>query len=147
MYSAEVLSQLRSLNWLTHEIHRVPVDSRESAHLQNQMDAVRARLPDSILAHHDQLARCGQRSAAQVHADACGGCRSPLSPALRHELAHPGRFGLCPQCGIFLWAEDSVATPAVTEVKPAISSPPGNAVISHLTESKTPQARPTVNVP
>ena len=123
MYSAEVVSQLRSLNWLTQEIHRVPTGSGEAAHLQTQMDAVRARLPDSILAHHDQLAAGGRRSAAQVQGDTCGGCQSPLPPALRQELAQSGRFGVCPKCGIFLWAEDASAPPLAAAAKASTASP------------------------
>ena len=108
MYSAEVLSQVRSLNWLTQEICRVPPGSRERALLQSQVAEVRARLPDSMLAHHDRLAKEGKLSAAQIMGDACGGCHSPLPPALLAELATPGRFGVCPKCGVFSWAEESL---------------------------------------
>jgi len=107
MYSAEVLSQLRSLNWLTQEIRRVPTESREGVLLQSQMDAVRSRLPDSILDYHDRLTVDGKPSAAQVTGDACGGCGTKLPPNLLESLRLPGRFGVCPQCGLFLWAADA----------------------------------------
>ena len=117
MYSAEVLSQLRSLNWLAQEIRRVPSGSRERAHLQSQMDAVRARLPDSILDYHDRLATDGKPSAAEVIGDACGGCHSKLPETLLDELALPGRFGVCPKCGLFLWAGESLVLPAGSHAK------------------------------
>ena len=104
MYSAEVLSQLRSLNWLTQEIRRVPPGSRESALLRSQIDAVRDRLPDSILDHHDQLARSGQSTATEIVDGACGGCRAKLPAPLIEEVSLPGRFSVCPNCGLFLWA-------------------------------------------
>ena len=107
MYSAEVLSQLRSLNWLAQEICRVPPESPEGAHLQSQLDAVRGRLPNSILDYHDRLAIDGKPSAAEVVGAACSSCHSRLPRALLDELALPGRFGVCPNCGLFLWAEES----------------------------------------
>ena len=115
MYSAEVLSQLRSLNWLTLEIRRVPSSSRESAFLQSQMEAVRARLPNSILDHHDPLTKDGKLSASEVINDSCGGCRTRLPQGLLDELASPGHFGICPKCGLFLWTEESIVPPARKE--------------------------------
>jgi predicted nucleic acid-binding Zn-ribbon protein len=126
MYSAEVLSQLRSLNWLTLEMRRVPSDSRESAHLQSQLDAVRARLPNSILEHHDHLTKDGKLSAAEVTGDVCGGCRSKLPQALLDELALPGHFGLCPKCGLFLWTEESVAPPTASSANRSKTKTIGN---------------------
>jgi len=111
MFSAEVLSQLRSLNWLAQEIRRVPAGSVEHAHLRSQLEAVRARLPHAILAHHDQFAARGRPSAAQVDGRACGACREALPAALLAELAEPGRFGVCPHCGVFLWSADSAPAP------------------------------------
>jgi predicted nucleic acid-binding Zn-ribbon protein len=105
MYSAEVLSQLRSLNWLTQEIRRVPTDSREGALLHTQMEAIRSRLPDSILDHHDRLAGQGKLTAAEISGDKCGACGTKLSVELLGSVAQPGRFGVCPNCGVFLWSE------------------------------------------
>jgi predicted nucleic acid-binding Zn-ribbon protein len=107
MYSAEVLSQLRSLNWLAQEIRRVPPASRERALLQSQMDAVRSRLPDSLLDHHDRLSAGGKLTAAEVNGDICGGCGAKLPQALVITLGQPGRFGVCPRCDVFLWSAKS----------------------------------------
>lgn len=116
MYSAEVLSQLRSLNWSTVEIRRVPADSPEFIHLRSQMDAIRARLPNSILSYHDRLIARGQVSAAQASGTNCSACHLKLPHGLLGELTVPGHFGVCPNCGVFLWAGDelapSVATPS-----------------------------------
>jgi len=116
MYSAEVLSQLRSLNWLAQEIRRVPPDSREGAHLQGQIDAVRTRLPNSILDYHDSLSRGGRTSTAQVIDGTCSGCHVRLPLALREKLTEPGRFGLCPKCGLFVWAAESNAPAPESDV-------------------------------
>jgi hypothetical protein len=113
MYSAEVLSQLRSLNWLALEFRRLPVGSLEAALVQRQMEAVRARLPNSMLGYHDRLAARGQVSAAQVtESDNCGACHLKLPRGLIGELSLPGRFGVCPNCGVFLWSGEPSQEPA-----------------------------------
>ena len=117
MYSAEVLSQLRSLNWLAREIQRVPPGCGEIALLQIQIEAVRARLPDAILEHHDRMARLGKSSTAEVINGTCGECHAPLPSSLVEELSRPGHFGVCPSCGLFLWTGQSVASVAADEAK------------------------------
>jgi predicted nucleic acid-binding Zn-ribbon protein len=121
MFSAEVLSQLRSLNWLAQEIRRVPRASPEGALLQSQIEAVRGRLPDSILEHHDQLARSGHATATEIVDGTCGGCHAPLPATLVEEVSLPGRFGVCPSCGLFLWAPPPAnsADLAVEPTRPA----------------------------
>jgi predicted nucleic acid-binding Zn-ribbon protein len=111
MYSAEVLSQLRSLNWLALEVRRLPAGSREGALLLNQINSLRDRLPDAILEHHDRLAREGKITAAEVSADACSSCRTKLPPPLLKELSQPGHFNVCPNCGVFLWAVPDAQNP------------------------------------
>lgn len=105
MYSAEVLSQLRSLNWLAQEVRRVPAASPEGLRLQEQIDAVRTRLPSAILVYHDNLAARGKVSAAQITGDNCGVCHLKLPRDLVGTLALPGRFGVCVHCGVFLWSD------------------------------------------
>jgi predicted nucleic acid-binding Zn-ribbon protein len=132
MFSAEVLSQLRSLNWLAQEISRVPAGSVERAHLLGQIEAVRARLPNALLAHHDQLAARGRPSTVPIQAGACGTCGEPLATEVLAELAAPGRFGVCPHCGVFLWlpaadagagaASRSPSSPAVAPNTPRLET-------------------------
>lgn len=113
MFSAEVLSQLRSLNWLAQEVCRVPAGSLEGVRLQEQIATVRARLPNSILGYHDQFAARNQPSIAAVDGQHCGACRGALPAALLAELAGPRRFGVCPHCGVFLWSGDDARVPSL----------------------------------
>lgn len=116
MFSAEVLSQLRSLNWLAQEVRRLPAGSLEGVRLQEQIATVRARLPNSILGYHDQFAARGKPSIAPVDGRHCSACHGALPAALLAELAGPRRFGVCPHCGVFLWSAD--------HTDPVASTPP-----------------------
>lgn len=104
MYSAEVLSQLRTLNWLSQEARRLPFDSAERQILCTQIEALRARLPLSMLRHHDDRAKRNLPSIANIQESCCGHCRAELPSGTLHALIHPGRFGVCPNCGVFLWS-------------------------------------------
>ncbi|MBS0663664.1 MAG: hypothetical protein JSR48_10410 [Verrucomicrobia bacterium] len=109
MYSAEVLSQLRSLNHLTQEVASLPRESREAVLLLAQIESLRARLPNSILSYHDRLAARGRPSAIKVEGTTCRACHLRLPRGLLGELAVPGRFGVCPNCGVFLWLGEKPA--------------------------------------
>jgi hypothetical protein len=111
-YSAEVLSQLRSLNWLGQELRRLPKGSAEGARLHAQVDEVRARLPNSILGYHDRLTKSGGVSTAELAGHRCGACQVALPAGLLRDLRTAGHFGVCPACGVFLW--DAAAHPRGT---------------------------------
>jgi ferredoxin len=117
MYSAEVLSQLRSLNYLGSEIRSLPPESPGATLLRKQMEDLRARLPNSILSYHDRLAARGQASVAKVSGESCSACHLKLPRGLFCELAIPGRFGVCTNCGVFLWAGEQPVEPVPAPVQ------------------------------
>jgi predicted nucleic acid-binding Zn-ribbon protein len=92
MYSAEVLSQLRSLNWLTQELQRLSPASPEAVHLQAQVAGLRSRLPYAILSYHDRLCANNKPSVVEISGEECGYCSELLAPVLRRKLITPGRF-------------------------------------------------------
>lgn len=109
MYSAEVLSQLRTLNWLSRERRHLPLGSAQAALLSEQEAAVRQRLPHSILTYHDELAKSGKASIAAVAGSLCGACYTVLPSEILSELKVPGRFRVCPKCGVFIWYDHPTA--------------------------------------
>lgn len=117
MYSAEVLSQLRSLNHLGEEIRSLPPESPEAVLLQKQIEALRARLPSSILSYHDRLAARNLVSTAKVNGESCSACHLKLPRGLFCDLAVPGRFGVCTNCGVFLWMAEKPAEPVLAPVR------------------------------
>lgn len=110
MHSAEVLSQLRSLNWLVREAQRLPAANAERLNLDAQIAAVRGRLPVSILAYHDDRTKRSLPSVANLNGSSCGNCHLELPADTIRELAAPGRFSVCPSCGIFIWSGDDLGT-------------------------------------
>lgn len=120
MHSAEVLSQLRTLNWLVQEARRLPAQSPERAILDAQIHALRGRLPLSMLQHHDERARRDLPSVANLVGSTCGQCHAGLPENVVLDLARPGRFAVCPSCGVFLWSgETDAATPTEAHPSPA----------------------------
>jgi predicted nucleic acid-binding Zn-ribbon protein len=119
MYSAEVLSQLRTLSWLLGEVQRLPAGNPQRLILTAQIEAVRGRLPLSILRYHDERVQKNLPSVSDLRGPACGNCQQELPPDTISELAIPGRFGVCPKCGVFIWSGNAVATsPQTTAAGP-----------------------------
>ena len=104
MYSAEVLSQLRTLSWLLGEAQRLPVGNGQRLILEAQIEAVRGRLPLSILRYHDERVKKNLPSVSDLNGSSCGNCHQVLPPETISDLADPGRFGVCPECGVFIWS-------------------------------------------
>lgn len=104
MYSAEVISQLRTLNWLKQERSHLPPASAQAALLDDQERMLRERLPHSILAYHDSLAAKGMASVGELSGGVCGACHVKLPISVLAELKLPGRFAVCPHCGVFVWS-------------------------------------------
>ncbi len=102
MFSAEVLSQLRTLSWLLGEAQRLPSDHPHRLVLEGQIAVVRGRLPLSILRYHDERAQKNLPSVGDLNGSTCGTCHEPLPADMIDELAHPGRFGVCPGCGVLI---------------------------------------------
>jgi predicted nucleic acid-binding Zn-ribbon protein len=116
MLSVEILGQLRTLNHLAVERRRFPAHSREGCSVDTQIAAIRGGLPESILAYHDRLVARGNSSVAQVNGSNCGGCHLKLPSGVLSDMRTPGRFGVCPHCGVVLWSGDG---PAPERVVPA----------------------------
>lgn len=58
---------------------------------------------------------------ADLKGTACGNCSEPLPTEIVRELASPGRFGVCPKCGIFLWSGDTESQGIVNSRLPSAS--------------------------
>jgi len=100
---------LRTLSWLLGEAQRLPAGNPQRLNLHAQIEAVRGRLPLSILRYHDERVQKNLPSVSDLKGSACGNCQQELPPETISELAIPGRFGVCPKCGVFIWSVNAVA--------------------------------------
>lgn len=110
MHFAEVLSQLRALNWLSQEARSLPADSAQHVLLESQAGAMHDRLPTAISAHHDRIARSGRTSLAAAADAVCGSCHTRLPSQIVEELREPGRFAVCPRCQVFVCSATDMET-------------------------------------
>jgi len=107
MDSAEVLSQLRALNWLNKEARSLPSGSAQRRLLESQANAMHNRLPRAIAEQHDRMAQSGRKSLVAATGSYCGACGTELPPHINDELKVSGRFAVCPTCEILVCsAED-----------------------------------------
>ena len=113
MINRELLEHLRALNAAEVELrHHELVPEQRDACLR-RVDELRARLPVALLSHHDRMAKQGRESVAPVVGSSCGACHLKLPVGQLAELHQPGRIGVCPHCGSFLF--NASAEPAQSQ--------------------------------
>lgn len=114
MINRELLEQLRALNAADAELrHHGLTDERRDA-CEHQIQALRSRLPTALLGHHDRMAKQGRESVAAVVGSSCGACHLKLPVGQLAELNQPGRIGVCPHCGVFLFHAPAVPAESQT---------------------------------
>lgn len=113
MINRELLEHLRALNVVGIELRKPGLEpSRREACLR-RADELRARLPIALLSHHDRMTARGRESVAPVSGNSCGACHLKLPVGQLAELHQPGRIGVCPHCGVFLF--NAAAEPAASQ--------------------------------
>jgi predicted nucleic acid-binding Zn-ribbon protein len=118
MHSAQVLGQLRSLNWLAQQAAEMKGDVARRLKFEAQANAVRELLPVVILDYHDRMRQRGYPSVAPVVGSKCQICGLELPAASLAELQVPRRFVVCSGCGVLVCsADESEETPTRSEEK------------------------------
>jgi predicted nucleic acid-binding Zn-ribbon protein len=100
---------LKTLIRLEQLTQRCEKDDQET-NLRQQIDDLRAQLPQSLLRRFDHLAERGRLSVAQVSASGgCGSChmKLPLADVLRIRSSSRA-LANCPFCGCFLYVQAAV---------------------------------------
>lgn len=114
MINRELLEHLRALNAAEVEHrHCAESDATRPEASARRVAELRAKLPTALLSHHDRMAAQGRESVAPVMGMACGACHVKLPVGQLAEINQPGRIGVCPHCGVFLF--NSAAEPAESQ--------------------------------
>lgn len=114
MINRELLGHLRELNAVEVELRHDPApDAARREACERRIGELRGKLPTALLSHHDRMAGEGRESVAPVVGMSCGACHLKLPVGQLAELNQPGRIGVCPHCGVFLF--NSAAEPAESQ--------------------------------
>jgi predicted nucleic acid-binding Zn-ribbon protein len=82
-----------------------------SSNGKESMDALRAKIPLTVLLDHDRQRHQGKRSVAQARRGVCSGCRSGLSADTLKALK-AGILRGCDHCGRFLYVVEETDEPS-----------------------------------
>jgi hypothetical protein len=77
-----------------------------------QIEALRASVPEPILAHFLRQLAAGRKGIALVRNGVCGECHLRVSHAMNHLLGKAHDLLICENCGAYLAAAPVEATPA-----------------------------------
>ncbi len=123
MQSIVGVQNLYSLNWLERFEATLPAGKAKQKAVRAEIAGLRDRLPVSLLGYHDRLAKQNKPSVVRSNGTSCGGCHLRLPMGLTHEMRIPGRFVICPHCGVFVTTEPSEAQVAESEKTLRVSLP------------------------
>lgn len=113
-YSMEIMDVLRNLNWLEKERRCLTEGGTTALLVEKQMATARAELPHSVLCLHERFAARGKPSVVRLAGSSCSACHLKLPSGELGMLRVAGRYGICPNCGVFVWSgEEQAGEPAV----------------------------------
>ena len=103
MNVGDYLDDLCSLDRVALELRRAGLTQNRRQELEAKAAELRGRLPTALLTYHDRRVRTGNATIAAVHNLTCGGCHLKLPVGMLADISQPGRIGVCPHCGIFVF--------------------------------------------
>ena len=78
---------------------------------KKQMEELRAKIPEPILAHYDRLAVRGKKGVAGVRNQVCTGCHVQVPRATVVTLMHDADIQVCESSGRYLYLLPETAEP------------------------------------
>ncbi len=123
MHTIEGLQDLHSLNWLERLAGTLPAGRAKQKAVLTRIAELRGRLPVSLLTYHERQARQKRPSVVAASGASCGACHLRLPRGEENELRIPGRFVLCPNCGVFVTVGVSAAQAAESGAGVSIGVP------------------------
>ena len=104
MIPREYVGYLLELNRSERELRRQGLDADSRQKIEERVTELKGKLPTALVTHHERMAKAGRESVAAVSgASSCGGCHMKLPVGMLADLSKPGRIGVCPHCGSFVF--------------------------------------------
>jgi len=104
-----------------------------TAKQKTQIAALRAKVPEPILAHFDRSIQRGRPGVALVRHGVCGECHIRVPAGTVYSLAHPTEIFLCDSCGCYLLPAPDEAAEAAP---PAVAATPAPKPIARRVRKK-----------
>lgn len=90
--------------------------------LTRQIDSLRARIPTSILAHHDRMRLRGKISVASVRRNICGACNLAIPVGHMPGLRLADDLNVCDHCGTFIFLAEEEQPLAIEQPAAAVKA-------------------------
>lgn len=114
-----VLHWLRQLSDADAARSRLSKNAREFAEMTLEMESLRSWLPTAILQHYDQRRARGKPCVVPIINGVCACCHLKLPSGHTSDLrGTDGAFGVCDNCGAFIFQDES----ELQEAKAAVPS-------------------------
>lgn len=83
------------------------VPGKAAPERDQQILALRGKIPERLLTHYDSLVANGRKGVAEVQDGVCSECRQPVVPSALNGLKHDHPLQICIHCRCFLhWPEE-----------------------------------------
>jgi predicted nucleic acid-binding Zn-ribbon protein len=104
MIAQKYVGYLLDLNQSERELRRTGLDAGRRKTLEEHVVELKGNLPTALVTHHERMARAHRESVAALSGSfSCGGCHMKLPVGMLADLSKPGRIGVCPYCGSFVF--------------------------------------------
>lgn len=117
----ETIRALQQLHVLEDEITELKPKQDPKPETTALIEALRAKVPPTVLGHHDRMRVRGKRSLAEVRNGVCAGCHTSVAVGTVNILRRGEDIQLCGNCGRYLFispetaAQESAAAAAEQE--------------------------------
>lgn len=118
----DTVRKLMELHTLEDRFEAFENNVEKSTEMEGEIQALRARIPTSILQRHDRFRARGRRSVAELRNGVCTGCHMQAAIGLRSAILHQEQVYACENCGRVLYLAPQPAPQPQAEIVPPLSA-------------------------
>ena len=102
-FTQQVLRDIKELQRLEEPAQTPGEEPARSKETVSEIQALRKRIPTSILGHYDRLRARGKQGVAAVRNGVCGACHLQLPRGVVLHMQGAHEMGVCDHCGAFIY--------------------------------------------